>query len=286
MNILIDGDILTYRAACAVQTATYTYKDAIREISFHGLTKKEILAQYPDLPESDLKKAYSAEPVSHALQICKTMAYNIIEEIEETYEIDNVKIYLTSDDKSNFRYKVAKTKPYKGNRKDPKPIHYEAVREYLIKKFNAEVVYGMEADDRIGIEATKAESVIVSIDKDLDMIPGWHYNFVKKEMYSISEKTAYYNFYKQLLVGDPTDNIPGLKGIGPKKAAKILSFAYMGCPPRLEDWDPDSLDPEVYRKELELLVRQEYLERGQTVEYFQEMKDLLWILREPHDEQD
>jgi hypothetical protein len=32
-----------------------------------------------------------------------------------------------------------------------------------------------------------------------------------------------YNFYIQLLVGDRTDNIKGIDGIGPVKAAKILA---------------------------------------------------------------
>ena len=31
------------------------------------------------------------------------------------------------------------------------------------------------------------------------------------------------NFYMQLLTGDSTDNIPGLKGVGPKTAEKVLA---------------------------------------------------------------
>ena len=54
------------------------------------------------------------------------------------------------------------------------------------------------------------------------MIPGWHYNFRKKEFYEIDESTGYYNLMKQILTGDATDNIQGIKGMGPKTAEKVL----------------------------------------------------------------
>jgi 5'-3' exonuclease len=62
----------------------------------------------------------------------------------------------------------------------------------------------------------------MSIDKDLDMIRGWHYNFIKDKKYLIDDQEAIKHFYTQILTGDRVDNIIGLKGIGPKKAAKIL----------------------------------------------------------------
>jgi len=54
------------------------------------------------------------------------------------------------------------------------------------------------------------------------MIRGWHYNFVKQNLYYVTEQEAIKNFYIQILTGDRVDNIPGLKGIGPVKAKKIL----------------------------------------------------------------
>jgi len=83
------------------------------------------------------------------------------------------------------------------------------------------IVDHLEADDLLGLNQTR-NTCIVSIDKDLDMIPGWHYNHVKEVLYYVTEWDAIYNFYYQLLIGDPSDNIKGAKGIGKAKAARIL----------------------------------------------------------------
>jgi len=132
-------------------------------------------------------------------------------------------LHLTG--KGNFRNDIAVTAPYKGNRKDAeKPKHYKLIRDYLVYSWDAVIWEGMEADDAIAIEATEldGEGVIVSLDKDLDQVVGWHYNFVKDNLYYIDQETADFNFYKQFLVGDAVDNIKGVYGIGPKKAEKLL----------------------------------------------------------------
>lgn len=131
-------------------------------------------------------------------------------------------LHLTG--KNNFRHEVAVTAPYKGNRKSEKPKHYKLLREYLAHAWDATIWDGMEADDAIAIEATslKDEAVIVSLDKDLDQVVGWHYNFVKNNLYYVSPEEASLNFYKQFLVGDAVDNIKGAQGIGPVKAQKLL----------------------------------------------------------------
>ncbi len=134
---------------------------------------------------------------------------------------DDYKAYITG--KGNFRNDIAVTAPYKGNRKDMKrPKHYEAIRKHLVD-LGATQVEGMEADDAIAIEATANGGFIVSIDKDLDQIPGHHYNFVKHEEYFVTEEQGLLNFYKQILTGDRVDNIVGIKGIGPVKADKLLA---------------------------------------------------------------
>jgi 5'-3' exonuclease len=77
----------------------------------------------------------------------------------------------------------------------------------------------------LGIWQTKygpEDSIIISIDKDLDQIPGLKYNWVKDVGYNITPEQGYYNLCMQIMSGDSTDNIPGLPGIGPGKAAKAL----------------------------------------------------------------
>lgn len=131
-------------------------------------------------------------------------------------------LHLTG--KGNFRDEIAVTAPYKGTRKSEKPVHYHLIRDYLVYAWDAVVWNGIEADDAIAIEATEldGDGVIVSLDKDLDQVVGWHYNFVKSHLYYIDQETADFNFYKQFLVGDAVDNIKGVYGIGPKKADKLL----------------------------------------------------------------
>lgn len=138
--------------------------------------------------------------------------------------VDEVEGYLTG--RTNFRNEIAVTAPYKGTRKAEKPYHFGLLREYMQKSWGFVEVEGIEADDKLGIEAYKHdedETIIVSIDKDLDMIRGNHYNFVKDEQYVITEEQGIRNFYLQMLTGDKVDNIIGLAGIGPVKSKKMLA---------------------------------------------------------------
>lgn len=137
-------------------------------------------------------------------------------------ECDDYQGYLTG--KANFRYDIAKTVPYKGQRIAEKPIHLQALRNHLVESWGFIVVEGIEADDMLAIKGTefKDECIIVGIDKDLLQIPGWHYNYRKHTKQYIDEFQGLVNFYTQILTGDRIDNIVGLKGIGPAKAAKIL----------------------------------------------------------------
>jgi len=137
--------------------------------------------------------------------------------------VDSWGMHLTG--KNNFRYEIATTFPYKGNRVDkPKPKHLAFLRSHLVKEWDASISEGEEADDTIAIEATKLgdNCVIVSLDKDLDQVSGWHYNFVKRLGYYITPEEALVKLYTQMLTGDAADNIKGLFRVGPVKAAKII----------------------------------------------------------------
>jgi 5'-3' exonuclease len=89
---------------------------------------------------------------------------------------------------------------------------------------------GCEADDLIRIWAEECrradrEFVIISLDKDLQCIPGKHHVIHKNITIDVSEFQAMYNYHYQLIVGDQVDNIPGAPRKGPKAAEKALA----GC---------------------------------------------------------
>lgn len=166
--------------------------------------------------------AFASNDESEKIAIARMSTF--VEELVLPADITSYDGYLTG--KGNYRNEIAVTVPYKGNRKDfVKPVHYDILREYLQSAWGFELIEGQEADDAIGIKAytmNDDEYIIYTIDKDLDMIRGWHYNFVKKDKYFIKEEDTMRIFYKQVLTGDRTDNIVGLKGIGPVKAERIL----------------------------------------------------------------
>lgn len=127
---------------------------------------------------------------------------------------------------------------YKANRKAPKPSNHPIVVDsiYMQDDEGTNVVFASneEADDKIGIAMTDSveghTTICCSIDKDLLQIPGEHYNWVRNEHKTIDEETARNNFWTQVLVGDSTDNITGLvglgcPGVGTKRSWKILE----GC---------------------------------------------------------
>jgi len=198
IQVLIDGDIVAFRSGFSCESWV---------LDEHGEKQKAIL------------------PIEIAYARCNTMVENILAEVST----DNYKIFLTDSD-GNFRKTVCAD--YKANRKDvARPIHLKALEEFLVHSWGAERAVGCEADDLLGICQTNnhelgIDSVIATIDKDLNTIPGKHYNFVKCEWNDVDEDEAQFNFYKQLAMGDTTDNITGVPGIGPKKAEKALQPYY------------------------------------------------------------
>ena len=130
-------------------------------------------------------------------------------------------VYLTGT--GNFRRDISAS--YKANRPDNRPKHWEAVREFLITQHKAIMCNGYEADDEMGVQQDKEtmSTVICSIDKDLLQIPGRHYNFVKKLHSVVSPENGLKFLYMQSLIGDRSDNIFGVAGIGPVKAEKALA---------------------------------------------------------------
>jgi len=162
--------------------------------------------------------------------ICLQTLDKKINEIIEKTKAETYQLYLTG--KGNFRNKIAVTAPYKGQRKKEKPTHYQSSRDYMVKCWDALVIDGMEADDAIAIYATQNEDcVIASLDKDLSQISGWHYKWTVGDRPDNMEYVTEFGYlrlnekrklefggdmglYAQMILGDKTDNIIGLKGKG------------------------------------------------------------------------
>lgn len=172
-------------------------------------------------------------------------------------------LHLTaSGSTKSGRYAVASLKEYQAQRADKqKPEMLEAIRVYMRDNMNARYWKDREADDGMAQENYLAVkkgishlSVIVSADKDLRMVPGWHldpetYCLKNVEGFgelSIIEKSSkkligwgHKFFWAQMLMGDTADNISGLPAVCPpvlnivKPTTKTLmdeQKAAGGCP--------------------------------------------------------
>jgi hypothetical protein len=178
-----------------------------------------------------------------------------------TLKIDDYQLFLTG--KGNFRDDIAVTKPYKGNREGfVRPEHYQYLREVMIDEYGASVSYGEEADDVVAYASCTGDYILVHVDKDLDQLKGHHYNPVKNEWYYVNEFEGLYSFYTQMCTGDRTDNIPGLAGIGPAKAKKLLK----DC---------------ATEEDLAQAVWKAYQDANHGLEYYREQGQLLWLRRKP-----
>lgn len=134
--------------------------------------------------------------------------------------------YLTGSD--NYRYDIAKSFPYKGTRKSEKPQWLSFIRDYFITQLYAIVSIGEEADDLIAKKCAAndyANVIVISTDKDFKQLAVPIFNPTKFEISQPTKWEATKYFYEQILTGDTVDNIKGIYGIGPAKAAKILEGA-------------------------------------------------------------
>jgi hypothetical protein len=150
---------------------------------------------------------------------------NRIQEILIKTECDRYLGFLTRG--KCFRYAIAKSKPYKHNRKHgSKPPIYYALDAYIQQDpWNFVGYSGLEADDLVGIarHVLDDDCTICSPDKDvLQQLPGKHYNYQKAEFHETTDDQARDFLWKQVLMGDSTDGIPGIPGLGPKTADAII----------------------------------------------------------------
>lgn len=150
----------------------------------------------------------------------------------------NILVTFSCSRDDNFRKDFWPT--YKDNRegKEEPPLLGEA-KAAVADNYKTLRQPRIEADDLMGMIGSDARPmkdgsipVIITIDKDLRQIPGWHFNPNKEDFpVRVTMEEADRFFYQQWLTGDTTDNIPGLFKWGPAKAAKLLDVAPRG------DWD-------------------------------------------------
>lgn len=276
MHVHFDGDLLVYRCGFAAEKMQWDVIDCGGGCEATFTTKREA-QQFADeaneWPDDDrcfeiCKGDRLVEPVGNALANVKTMVYGALEQLGCTE--DDMTMYLSG--KGNFRNGIATIKPYKGNRDEAhKPVHGPAIREYMDEKWGVVYSENEEADDVVAYShyamwlRDEHSSVIATVDKDIDMIPGLHYNFVKDETYYVTPDDADRWFYLQLLMGDATDNIPGLPKVGIKTAERMLSTL-----DNIHDW---------YRVARE--AYDEAYEDGDAA--LLENARLLWIRRQPNE---
>jgi len=124
----------------------------------------------------------------------------------------------------NFRHDIyADYKSKRKSEEDPeKKAIMLAVYERLVTKYKAIQADGEEADDVVAYMALENGGTIISPDKDLRTVAAPIYNPQKDEHYPIDVDGAHYMLHIQMLMGDSTDGIPGIKGVGIKKAEQIL----------------------------------------------------------------
>lgn len=271
MKPLLDGDILLHELGWSGQ---FKDKDTGEEIILDWDFVEFLLDEKIKLI---CKEVGATEPPLIFLTDC-----------EDIVKRDNLFCKWSGDEPrtltKGYRYDVAVSKPYKGNRTNPKPLYFQSILSYLLTNYNCIVSKdGLEADDEMGIyqaqNQLEDETIICSRDKDLRTIPGWHYSWECGKQGSISptytDRIGWLEqksngdvlgyglsfFYYQMLVGDNADHIPGLPKYGKVKAFKLLS----------------ELKTE---KDLFECVKSQYKDSGMSKEYFLEQANLLYILQE------
>lgn len=221
--LLLDGDIYAYRAAAATDGRTYTVLNQTYKY------KKDADMASAEASGAEVRLDYIPEPQAHAYHLIKSNINKLDTEFTKAWvkSIAWKETFLSEG--GSFREKEVNP-GYKQNRAGiRRPYHLAGCKKFLRDKYDAIAEVGeLEADDLLIIRAEEIKGagrytpIICSIDKDLRQYEGWHYNFQKGELKYVTGDEAHRNFYSQLLTGDSTDGIIGLKGVGPKTAEKIL----------------------------------------------------------------
>ncbi|MCL6229061.1 DNA polymerase I [Bartonella bilalgolemii] len=196
-----------------------------------------IFRAYHALPP--LKRKKDGLPVGAVAGFCNMLWKLLCDARNTAIGIVPTHIAIIFDYSSNtFRKQIYPQ--YKANRAAPPEdlIPQFALIRQATEAFNLPCLEkeGFEADDLIATYAQLATQVgakttIISSDKDLMQLVNMHvslYDSMKDKHIGVSEVIEKWGVIPekmidlQALTGDPTDNIPGIPGIGPKIAAQLL----------------------------------------------------------------
>lgn len=221
--IIIDLDSSVYRIGFPSDNTSYDVicftqdGDPCAQANFPK--KKEAVTYGESFDSYEVTAVKNPEPIENVLYSAKKGIQHILDRCAD-YGPEYV-LYLSGP--NNFRAEegFATIKPYKGTRSQEAPHHYFNIRHYYSEHWGAMVIHNCEADDMCSIKAQECiangeKFVVASIDKDLDMIPGHHYNPMRDVHYHMNDREAIQHFYKQMLSGDATDNIGGCYKVGLK----------------------------------------------------------------------
>ena len=173
-------------------------------------------------------------------------------------------------DPQSFRKKLGFVRTYKGNRtgRDTPELLY-ALKKYAEREWGFYTVENFEADDCVSLHRNLG--VICSPDKDvLRQIEGIHWNYQKNVWISTSRAEAIRFLWLQTASGDPVDGVPGIPGVGSKKAEDALEF--------LTEEDMPLKVLQMY-----LSVFSKDLGVKAAVDRFKETLDLVYLLRTEDD---
>lgn len=187
--LVVDGDMLAYRAAFASEYETKWDDDHWTLMSSESEMKSEV--------------------------------DRFFENLSKTLRSDNILPVFSP--RENFRLELFPE--YKANRRGKrKPLGLRWLVEWIQSKYSGVTAENMEADDLMGILCTRnpTNTVAVSGDKDFGTLPIAWYNPLKdvKKMSSPQEAADFH--LVQTLSGDAADGYMGVKGVGQVTARKLM----------------------------------------------------------------
>lgn len=253
MKTLVDFDSPIYAMASACDGSKWNYKN--RQWDLKSIAIRSLEAEGKD--PTELFQTKEPEPWDKVERTIVKFCDEFINSLPDPFNV-----MLLVGGGGNFRYDIATIQPYKGNRVQDKPHHLDAIRDYIVSNYDAKKVYGVEVDDAVGILYEEGD-IIVSQDKDLRQLPGRHFHPISKVEDTVTEVEGLRNFYSQVIVGDTSDNILGLFGIG-KTSSYVKSIQTMET-----------------EEEMSSLVSKLYKQRFGSYykKFLKENMMLLWMLR-------